>query len=99
MKSLTRLSIILILLTPGLLPANEERAVFALHSATEDQEHPDVYDNAVVWQQYISQYGDYDIIAADMNNLDEPPFFIANLPSDQINPAIYDNFIVWQNLI
>ena len=41
---------------------------FALWPATDDQQSPDIWGNIVVWQQFVAEYGDYDIYIVDINN-------------------------------
>ena len=99
MKSAITLSIILLVLLQSSLIAANERYEFVVWPSIDNQENPDIYGDIVVWQQYISEYGDYDILAADINNINQPPFFNTNAPSDQTNPAVFENHIVWQSLI
>jgi len=73
-------------------------AGFAIWPTTDNQELPDIYGNIIVWQQ-VSNYGDYDIYVADINNPAYSLLFIIGDANDQSNPAIYDNIIVWQDYV
>ena len=75
MKSATAAFMISIVLSQGLLLADNGRNEFAVSPSTDNQQNPDIYGDIVVWQQLISAYGDYDIFAADINNLGQSPFF------------------------
>ena len=90
MKSTLAIFIILFVTSQGVLFAAGERIEFAVSPSTDNQENPNIYGNIVVWQQLISQYEDYDILAADINNPGEPPFFHWDATSDQTYPAIFE---------
>ena len=98
MKSITALFLFFIVLSQSLAFAENERIEFVIWPTTENQENPDIYGDIVVWQEYISAYGDYDILAADINDLGKPPFLHVNFASDQKNPVIFENYIAWQDL-
>jgi beta propeller repeat protein len=99
MKSAVTIFTIMIFLSQDFLMADDGRNEFAISPSIEKQENPDIYGDIVVWHQLISKYGDYDVFAADINNLGQPPFFHADFSSNQINPSIFENYIVWQSLI
>ena len=61
---------------------------FRVFETTDDQEAPDVYGEIIVWQQFVEQYGDYDIYIADINNLAEPFVFVIGDANDQMYPAV-----------
>lgn len=99
MKYAFSLFIVLFVLSPCILLADDGRIEFVVCPSSNDQEYPDIYGDIVVWQEYISADGDYNIFAADINDLSQPPFFSVNAPNYQVNPAIFENYIVWQTLI
>jgi len=72
---------------------------FALWPSTDDQQSPDIWGNIVVWQQFVAEYGDYDIYIVDINNPDELAPFVIGDANDQINPAVYDDIVVWQDYV
>jgi len=89
-----------IMLITGLLlssaPAGDEFAVFP---SFDDQEAPDVHGAIVVWQQFVNEYGDYDIYIADVGNPDDPNIIIIGDANDQMAPAIFEDTVVWQDNI
>jgi beta propeller repeat protein len=70
---------------------------FALYPTTDEQQAPDIWGDIVVWQQFVAEYGDYDIYIADINNPVEPAVFVIGDANDQANPAVYKDIVVWQN--
>jgi len=74
-------------------------AEFALWPATDDQQSPDIWGNIVVWQQFVAEYGDYDIYITDINNPGELAPFVIGDANDQINPAVYEDIVVWQDYV
>jgi len=72
---------------------------FAVWPTTDDQEAPDIWGDIVVWQQFVYEYGDYDIYIADINNPSEPLVFVIGDANDQTNPAVYENIVVWQDYV
>jgi beta propeller repeat protein len=74
-------------------------AEFAIWPASDDQQAPDIWGNIVVWQQFVTEYGDYDIYIADINNPGEPAAYVIGDANDQINPAVYEDIVVWQDYV
>ncbi len=72
---------------------------FALWPSTDDQEAPDIYGSIIVWQQFVYEYGDYDIYVADINNLADPLVLVIGDSNDQTSPAIYENIVAWQDYV
>ncbi|MBN1806331.1 MAG: hypothetical protein JW837_13870 [Sedimentisphaerales bacterium] len=72
---------------------------FPLLPTTDDQQSPAIWGNIVVWQQFVSEYGDYDIYIADINNPDEPAVFVIGDANDQMNPAVFEDIVVWQDYV
>jgi beta propeller repeat protein len=70
---------------------------FPVYPTTDEQQEPDIWGNIVVWQQFVAEYGDYDIYIADINNPDEPTVFVIGDANDQANPAVYEDIVVWQD--
>ena len=90
---------LLIMLTPVSVPASENWEEFAILPSTDDQELPDIDGDIVVWQQFVAEYGDYDIYVADMNNPDEPLAVVIGDANDQMRPAVFENTVVWQDYV
>ena len=67
MESVKCILILLMPLIHGYTQASNTLEPFPIWPTTDEQESPDVYGNIVVWQQFVSEYGDYDIYVADMN--------------------------------
>jgi len=65
----------------------------------DDQEHPDIHGTTVVWQEFVSEFGDYDIYVVDVNDLDNVFFTVLGNDNDQTNPAVYGRRVVWQELV
>ena len=95
------------MLTPVSVPAAESWKEFTVWPTTDDQELPDIDGDIVVWQQFVAEYGDYDIYVADlsttlktgMNNPDEPLVVIIGDANDQMRPAVFENTVVWQDYV
>ena len=79
--------------------ASEDWEEFAVWPTTDDQEAPDIYGDIIVWQQFVAEFGDYDIYVADMNRPDDPLVVIIGDESNQMNPAVFENIVVWQSYI
>ena len=99
MKSFTALLALLVTLSPCLCRAVEPWPQFAVWPSTDDQEMPAIYGDTVVWQQFVAEFGDYDIYVADLNEPDDALLLVLGEGSDQMNPAIYENIVVWQDFI
>jgi beta propeller repeat protein len=99
MKPVTWLLVLSIILTPCFVRASGDWQEFAVWPTTDEQEMPAIHGDIVVWQQFVAEFGDYDIYIADLNNLDDPLLFIIGDANDQTNPAIYENVVVWQDFI
>jgi len=72
---------------------------FHIYASGDQQSEPDVYGTIVVWQQFVQQYGDYDVYIADLTNPSEAAVFVIGDANDQMYPAVYDNSVVWQDLV
>jgi len=99
MKSLTYLSLLLMMMAPGSAEARSRWQGFAVSPTTDNQEQPDIHNGIIVWHQLIAQYGDYDICVADLNNPGDPLFLVIGDANDQMNPAVYDSTVVWQDFV
>jgi beta propeller repeat protein len=99
MKSPIFVLVILITLTTSSVLAVESWKEFAVWPTTDDQELPDMDGDIVVWQQFVADYGDYDIYVVDMNSPDEPLVAIIGDDNDQMCPAVFENIVVWQDFI
>ena len=99
MKSVKYILVLLIMLTPSLCGAIDAWREFAVWPSTDDQEMPAIDGDIVVWQQFVAEFGDYDVYVADLNTPDDSLLFVLDEGSDQMNPAIYDNIVVWQDFI
>jgi beta propeller repeat protein len=65
----------------------------------DDQENPAIDGTIVAWQEFVSQYGDYDIFVVDINDLDNVSVAVIGDASDQTHPAVYGSRVVWQDWI
>ena len=85
------------------LPAGGARAgnreEFAVLPSTDDQEAPDIFGTIVVWQQFVYEYGDYDIYIADLNEPVDPLVLTIGDANDQMSPAVFERIVVWQDYI
>ncbi len=77
---------------------------FAVWPTTDEQEAPDIWGKTIVWQQFVYEYGDYDIYVADINapginNPADPSVFVIGDANNQTNPAVYENIVVWQDYV
>ena len=72
---------------------------FPVLPSPDDQEMPDIQGTLVVWQEYVSEFGDYDIYVADINDLDAPWGTAIGDANDQMEPAVYGRRVVWQDLV
>ena len=72
---------------------------FGVLPSQDDQEMPDIQGTLVVWQEYVSQYGDYDIYVADINDLDALLVTAIGDAGDQTHPVVYGATVVWQHFI
>jgi len=72
---------------------------FAVFPSSDDQEMPDVHGQIVVWQQFVSEYGDYDIYIADINDTFDPNIIVIGDANDQMAPAVFENTVVYQDNI
>lgn len=99
--------LLLIFMAPCLCQAAGEWREFPIWPTTDDQEMPAVYgdpfDSAqgklVVWQQFVAEFGDYDIYVAELSGTEISLLFVLGEAADQINPAIYEDVVVWQDFI
>lgn len=69
---------------------------FALAPGLGPQEYPAVWGSWVVWQEFNSQRGDYDILVADVNLPKDRLILAIDDPNDQMHPAIWESTVVWQ---
>jgi len=107
MKSIMGLLALLIMLTPCLSRASDAWREFGVWPTTDDQEMPAIDGDTVVWQQFVAEYGDYDIYVANLSTLldaaidkpEDPLLFVIDEAGDQTNPAIYQDVVVWQDFI
>ena len=65
----------------------------------DDQELPDIDGTLVVWQEYVAQYGDYDIFIVDINDVNDPLATAIGDANDQTEPAVFGRRVVWQDLV
>ena len=72
---------------------------FAVWPTSDEQETPDIWGDIIVWQQFVAEYGDYDIYIADINNPSEPLVFVIGDANDQTSPAVYESIVVWQDYV
>lgn len=94
----TKMWLLLAALIPW-LPAVAQRQELPVMPSQDEQENPDIHGTLVVWQEYVSQYGDYDIYVADINEPEAPIVNALGDASDQTEPAVYGRTVVWQEYI
>lgn len=75
------------------------RQEFAVSPCADDQEAPDIHGTIVVWQEFVAEYGDYDICVADINSPDDALLVVIGDANDQMNPAVFENIVVWQDYV
>ncbi len=91
---------ILLLLLGGLLrPAAQADpwAPWPVYAGPDDQENPDIHGTVVVWQEFVSEFGDYDVYVVDINDIDNPLVTVIGDANDQTEPAVYGRRVVWQD--
>jgi len=96
---LAMIGCIILLFSTYSFAAGQSWKEFAVWPTTDDQEQPDIYGDIIVWQQFVAEFGDYDIYVADINNPDDPLFVNLSYINDQMNPAVFENIVVWQDFI
>lgn len=69
---------------------------FAVDPSGDPQELPDIDGSTVVWQEYVSAYGDYDIFGFDLQGTDGS-LYVVDWLNDQRHPRIFGNRITWQD--
>jgi len=88
---------LLIVLPPSLCRAVEPWQEFAVWPTTDDQEMPAIHGDIAVWQQFVAEFGDYDVYVADIDEPDDALLFVLGEAGDQMNPDVYENVVVWQD--
>jgi beta propeller repeat protein len=73
----------------------ESPSVFVVAAYLDDQNAPAVYEDTVVWQDYIADTG-WDIYADDIAN-PAAPFSVCTIDNDQRAPHVHQNTVVWQD--
>ena len=71
----------------------------ALWPSDDPQERPRIQGHRVVWHQFMPEFGDYDVVVADVNFLDEIQVQVLSLPGDQMHPDVWGRRVVWQEYI
>ncbi|MCF7975899.1 MAG: hypothetical protein K9N55_18935 [Phycisphaerae bacterium] len=79
---------------PGLAQMGE---VFAVWPSEGDQEAPAIHGNRIVWHEFMPEFGDFDIVVADINDLDAIEGQIIGEDGDQMNPDVWEDTVVWQS--
>ena len=64
---------------------------FPVFPSSDDQEIPDIHGEIVVWQEFVSEYGDYDIYIADINNPDGPNLIHAGMDQEEAMGLLDEN--------
>lgn len=71
--------------------------IFIISDNPDEESHPSIHGDTVVWQTLISQYGDYDITGANIHDLHEIQIFeVAKTPRNEILPDIWDNLVIYE---
>ncbi|MCH8193766.1 MAG: hypothetical protein IIA65_07095 [Planctomycetes bacterium] len=71
----------------------------ALWPSDGPQEGPRIQGHRVVWHQFMAEFGDYDVVVADVNRLDEIQVQVLSLPGDQMHPDAWGRRVVWQEYV
>jgi len=66
---------------------------------SDDQEYPDLHGTMAVWQEFVSQFGDYDVYVVDFNDIENPLVTAIGDANDQTHPSVYGRRVVWQDLV
>jgi beta propeller repeat protein len=69
---------------------------FAVDPSGDPQELPDIDGSTIVWQEYVSAFGDYDILGRDLESA-AGALYIVERQNDQLNPRIDGGYVVWQD--
>ena len=107
MKSAKYIMALLVMMTLSYCRAAGAWQEFAVWPTTDDQEMPAIYGDPfgsaqgklVVWQQFVAEFGDYDVYVASLSEPEISLLFVLGEDGDQMNPAIYENTVVWQDFI
>ena len=73
--------------------------IFAVWPSEGNQEAPAIHGNRIVWHEFVPEYGDYDIVVADINNPNGIEAVTLSEAGDQMNPDVWDDSVVWQSLM
>ncbi|HCO95060.1 MAG TPA: hypothetical protein DIU00_14095 [Phycisphaerales bacterium] len=80
---------------------NPDDPLAAVIGDANDQMNPAVFENIVVWQDYVfwDGSGDWDIRGAEISDRNEPWIFAVTdlAENDEQEPAIHGNIVVWQD--
>lgn len=69
---------------------------FAVDPSGDPQERPEIDGSIVVWQEYVSAFGDYDILGLDLESV-AGTLYIVEQENDQFNPRVDGGYVVWQD--
>ncbi len=70
---------------------------FVISDDPDHESFPAVHGNLVVWDSFVSRFGDWDVLGADIN---DPASFnvfgIGNSPQDEMLPDVWGNIVVYE---
>ena len=70
---------------------------FVISSHSDYEALPRIHGNFVVWETYVSQYGDWDVLGAEISVPEDPLVFaIGNSAQDEMSPDIWGNIVVYE---
>ncbi|NLH15446.1 MAG: hypothetical protein GX455_02595 [Phycisphaerae bacterium] len=64
---------------------------------TQIQMYPSIHDTTVAWQEFVTEYEDWDIYIRDLSSADNQDVLVTNFSGDQTSPAVSGNLVVWQD--
>lgn len=73
--------------------------IYAVWPSDSNQEAPAIHGNRIVWHEFMPEYGDYDIVVADINTPEGIDAVILGEAGDQMNPDVWEHTVVWQSLM
>jgi len=73
--------------------------IFAVWPSEGNQEAPAINGNRIVWHEFVPEYGDYDIVVADINTPDGIAAVVLGEAGDQMNPDVWEDSVVWQSMM
>ncbi len=73
--------------------------VFSVWPSLGTQEAPAIHGHRIVWHEFMPDYGDYDVVVADINTPEGIQAITLGEAGDQMNPDVWEDTVVWQGLM